>query len=78
MIDTAMILAAGKGTRMQSTPADPPKPLTEIAGQSLLMRMVARLEASGIKKIIINLQFVTRRNLPIKTLIMGQASFYLI
>jgi MurNAc alpha-1-phosphate uridylyltransferase len=55
MIDTAMILAAGKGTRMQSAPDDPPKPLTEIAGQSLLMRMVARLEASGIKKIIINL-----------------------
>jgi MurNAc alpha-1-phosphate uridylyltransferase len=55
MIDTAMILAAGKGTRMQAAPQDPPKPLTEIAGQSLLMRMVARLEHSGITKIIINL-----------------------
>lgn len=54
-IDRAMILAAGKGTRMQSAPDDPPKPLTEIAGQSLLMRMVARLETSGIQKIVINL-----------------------
>lgn len=55
MIKTAMILAAGKGTRMQSAPSDPPKPLTDIAGQSLLMRMLARLEAAGIKRIIINL-----------------------
>lgn len=55
MIDTAMILAAGKGTRMKSAADDPPKPLTEIAGQSLLTRMVSRLETSGIKKIIINL-----------------------
>ena len=55
MIKSAMILAAGKGTRMQARAADPPKPLTEIAGQSLLMRMVMRLEQSGIEKIIINL-----------------------
>lgn len=55
MLKTAMILAAGKGTRMQSAPDDPPKPLTEIAGHSLLMRMVTRLEKTGIEKIIINL-----------------------
>jgi MurNAc alpha-1-phosphate uridylyltransferase len=55
MIKTAMILAAGKGTRMQSAPDAPPKPLTEIAGHSLLMRMVTRLEKTGIEKIIINL-----------------------
>lgn len=55
MIKKAMILAAGKGTRMQAQAADPPKPLTEIAGQTLLLRMVGRLEQSGIEKIIINL-----------------------
>ena len=55
MIKNAMILAAGKGTRMQAQANDPPKPLTEIAGQSLLMRMVMRLEQAGIEKIIINL-----------------------
>ncbi len=55
MIKSAMILAAGKGTRMQARAADPPKPLTEIAGQSLLMRMLARLERVGIEKLIINL-----------------------
>lgn len=55
MIETAMILAAGKGTRMRAAPNDPPKPLIEIAGQSLLARMVARLEAAGICRIIINM-----------------------
>ena len=55
MIKNAMILAAGKGTRMQAQADDPPKPLTEIGGQSLLMRMVMRLEQAGIEKIIINL-----------------------
>lgn len=54
MIETAMILAAGKGTRMRAAPDAPPKPLTEIAGRSLLARMLARCENAGIKKIIIN------------------------
>lgn len=54
MIETAMILAAGKGTRMRAQANDPPKPLVTIAGQSLLHRMLARLTAAGVKKIIIN------------------------
>jgi MurNAc alpha-1-phosphate uridylyltransferase len=53
-IKTAMILAAGKGTRMRAQKNDPPKPLVTIAGQSLLHRMMARLVAAGIDKIIIN------------------------
>lgn len=55
MIDTAMILAAGRGTRMQAAPNDPPKPLTEIAGQNLLARMMQRLEKAGIRRIVINM-----------------------
>lgn len=54
MIETAMILAAGKGTRMRAQETDPPKPLVTIAGQSLLHRMLARLCAAGVKKIIVN------------------------
>lgn len=50
-----MILAAGKGKRMRAGPQDPPKPLTEIAGKSLLLRMMARFEASGVKNLVINL-----------------------
>ncbi len=54
-ITTAMILAAGRGTRMRAKANDPPKPLVEIAGQSLLTRMIDRLQAAGIERIIINL-----------------------
>ena len=61
MIKNAMILAAGKGTRMQAQADDPPKPLTEIAGQSLLMRMLARFEKIGMEKIIINLHHKAER-----------------
>lgn len=53
-LDTAMILAAGKGTRMQAQENDPPKPLIEIAGQSLLARMVARLVDAGISRLVVN------------------------
>ena len=54
-IKTAMVLAAGLGRRMRAADNDPPKPLVEIAGQSLLSRLLDRLEAAGIEKIIINL-----------------------
>lgn len=54
-IKTAMILAAGLGRRMQARPDDPPKPLIDIAGQSLLARMMVRLETAGFEKVVINM-----------------------
>ena len=54
MIKTAMILAAGKGTRMRASAQDPPKPLTEIGGESLLSRMLGRLETAEIETIVVN------------------------
>ena len=54
MIKTAMILAAGKGTRMRASAQDPPKPLTQIGGQSLLFRMLARLENAGLETVVVN------------------------
>lgn len=54
-VKTAMVLAAGLGTRMRAAANDPPKPLLEIGGQSLLSRLLDRLEAAGIEKIVINL-----------------------
>ncbi len=54
-ITTAMVLAAGRGTRMRAGLHAPPKPLTMIADETLLSRMLGRLEAAGIRKIVINL-----------------------
>jgi MurNAc alpha-1-phosphate uridylyltransferase len=39
---------------MRAGADDPPKPLVEVAGKSLLERMLARLMAAGIHKIIVN------------------------
>ncbi len=57
-IDTAMVLAAGKGTRMRgraNDPSKPPKPLIEIAGEALLDRMIGRLAEAGVRRVVINL-----------------------
>jgi NDP-sugar pyrophosphorylase family protein len=51
----ALILAAGKGTRLKHLTVDKPKPMIEIGGEPLLAHHVRRLAASGVKEIAINL-----------------------
>lgn len=50
----AMVLAAGLGQRMRAKAGDPPKPLRRVAGQTLLGRMLDRLDAVGVKTIVVN------------------------
>jgi len=50
----AMILAAGKGTRLQSLTSKTPKALVEIHGKPLLERVINKLKRSGFTDIIIN------------------------
>lgn len=53
-IHSAMVLAAGLGTRMRASPGDPPKPLVEVGGHTLLGRMLDRLDAYGIRRVVVN------------------------
>jgi MurNAc alpha-1-phosphate uridylyltransferase len=52
-----MILAAGRGERMGALTALQPKPLLTIGARSLIEHHVARLAASGIDEIVINLSY---------------------
>ena len=49
-----MILAAGKGTRLESLTNKTPKALVEIHGKPLLERVIDKLKRSGFTDIIIN------------------------
>lgn len=53
----AMILAAGRGTRMASLTEAMPKPLLELGGESLLERQLRKLAAAGIRDVVINLSY---------------------
>jgi MurNAc alpha-1-phosphate uridylyltransferase len=53
----AMLLAAGRGERMGALTAMQPKPLLTIRDRPLIEHHVARLAASGVDEIVINLSY---------------------
>jgi len=51
----AMILAAGKGTRLRPLTESVPKPLIEVAGRPMIAFPLQLLRDAGIKEVVINL-----------------------
>jgi UDP-N-acetylglucosamine diphosphorylase / glucose-1-phosphate thymidylyltransferase / UDP-N-acetylgalactosamine diphosphorylase / glucosamine-1-phosphate N-acetyltransferase / galactosamine-1-phosphate N-acetyltransferase len=52
-IDRAVLLAAGRGTRMRELTADLPKPMIKVRGKPILLRIIEGLQAAGIKRFLI-------------------------
>src|SRR2546427_12811837 len=52
-IDKAVLLAAGRGTRMRELTADLPKPMIEVRGKSVLQQIVEGLRDAGVRKFLI-------------------------
>ncbi|HEX7694137.1 MAG TPA: sugar phosphate nucleotidyltransferase, partial [Sphingomonas sp.] len=56
--ETAMVMAAGIGKRMRPLTATRPKPLIQVAGQTLLDHVFDRLRAAGIKRAVVNVHYL--------------------
>jgi dTDP-glucose pyrophosphorylase len=52
-IDKAVILAAGRGTRMRELTVDLPKPMILVRGKPLLQHIVEGLRGAGVRKLLI-------------------------
>lgn len=52
-IDTAVLLAAGRGTRLGALTSDTPKPMLDIAGAPLISHIVDVLAGAGLKHFIV-------------------------
>jgi MurNAc alpha-1-phosphate uridylyltransferase len=56
--ETAMVMAAGIGKRMRPLTATRPKPLVQVAGQTLLDHVFDRLRSAGIKRAVVNVHYL--------------------
>ena len=53
MVKKAVILAAGRGTRMQTLTGSVPKPMLEVAGRPLLAHVIENLREAGLQEFLV-------------------------
>lgn len=58
---TAMVLAAGLGTRMRPLTDDRPKALVEVGGKALIDHVLDRLADAGVERAVINVHWFANR-----------------
>ena len=58
---TAMVLAAGLGTRMRPLTDDRPKALVEVRGRALIDHVLDRLADAGVEKAVVNVHWFADR-----------------
>lgn len=58
---TAMVLAAGLGTRMRPLTGDRPKALVEVGGRALIDHVLDRLKDAGVERVVVNVHWFADR-----------------
>jgi dTDP-glucose pyrophosphorylase len=52
-ITKAVVLAAGRGTRMKTLTDDCPKPMLPLSGRPMLAHLIERMEAAGVREVLV-------------------------